>query len=189
MGDRRRLDSWKEIAAFLGWSERTIQRYARDRGLPVHKMAGACGRVYAYTDELGRWLARCESKPQAYFSLVVIRGQNAGARLVLDHASVVLGRSFECQLQLQDPGVSRRHAELITVNGDFRIEDLGSRNGTFLNGLRLTAPALLKDGDRIGLGLVAELRLERGQQPETAEEPLPEQRPSESTKGTRHKDD
>lgn len=54
---RRRLDSWKEIAAFFGRDERTVHRWEKERGLPVHRLPGAKGRVYAFSDELSAWLA------------------------------------------------------------------------------------------------------------------------------------
>jgi tetratricopeptide (TPR) repeat protein len=53
----RRLDSWKEIAAFLDCGERTVKRWETERGLPVHRMPGSGrGRVSAYTAELTLWL-------------------------------------------------------------------------------------------------------------------------------------
>jgi tetratricopeptide (TPR) repeat protein len=53
----RRLDSWKEIAAFLDCGERTVKRWETERGLPVHRMPGSGrGRVSAYSAELSRWL-------------------------------------------------------------------------------------------------------------------------------------
>ena len=54
---RKRLDSWKEIAAFLGRAERTVKRWETERRLPVHRVPGG-GRsaVFAYTDELADWL-------------------------------------------------------------------------------------------------------------------------------------
>jgi tetratricopeptide (TPR) repeat protein len=53
----KRLDSWKEIAAFLGRAERTVKRWEAERGLPVHRMPGG-GRsaVFAYSNELADWL-------------------------------------------------------------------------------------------------------------------------------------
>lgn len=53
----KRLDSWKEIAAFFGRAERTVKRWETERGLPVHRVPGS-GRasVFAYTDELADWL-------------------------------------------------------------------------------------------------------------------------------------
>ncbi len=53
----RRLDSWKEIAAFFRRDERTVKRWEKERGLPVHRLQGsATGRVYAYSDELLQWM-------------------------------------------------------------------------------------------------------------------------------------
>src|SRR5271170_5789521 len=55
--NRQRLDSWKEIAAFLGRDERTVNRWEKELGLPIHRLPGTKGRVYAYTEELSAWLA------------------------------------------------------------------------------------------------------------------------------------
>jgi adenylate cyclase len=53
----RRLDSWKEIAAFFGRDERTVRRWEKESALPVHRVpGGAKGRVFAYASELERWL-------------------------------------------------------------------------------------------------------------------------------------
>ena len=58
----RRLDSWKEIAAFFGRDERTVRRWEKENVLPVHRVPGGSkGRVFAYESELRRWL----STPQA----------------------------------------------------------------------------------------------------------------------------
>ncbi|HEY1614430.1 MAG TPA: hypothetical protein VGF97_12135 [Rhizomicrobium sp.] len=54
-----RLGSWKEIAAFFGTDESTVRRWERDRNLPVHRVPGGAGaKVFAYTDELTRWLRK-----------------------------------------------------------------------------------------------------------------------------------
>jgi len=52
----RRIDSWKEIAAFFGRDERTVRRWEKERSLPVHRIPGERGGVFAYTDELTGWL-------------------------------------------------------------------------------------------------------------------------------------
>jgi TolB-like protein/Tfp pilus assembly protein PilF len=53
----RRLDSWKEIAAFFGRAERTVKRWESERGLPVHRVPGSGrGSVFAYSEELAEWL-------------------------------------------------------------------------------------------------------------------------------------
>lgn len=54
---RRRLTSWKEIAAYVSRDVRTVLRWEKDRGLPIHRVPGSTGRVvFAYTDELDAWL-------------------------------------------------------------------------------------------------------------------------------------
>jgi hypothetical protein len=64
----------------------------------------------------------------------------------------VIGRSADCQLALDDPLVSRRHA-LLTVRSDgVTIEDLGSRNGVSVNGVKIDGPRPLSHGDRITIG-------------------------------------
>jgi TolB-like protein/Tfp pilus assembly protein PilF len=56
-GPTRRLQSWKEIASFFDSDERTVRRWEKERGLPVHRVPGSAGaKVFAYTDELTRWL-------------------------------------------------------------------------------------------------------------------------------------
>ncbi len=65
---------------------------------------------------------------------------------------VVLGRSAECDLPIDSPRASRRHAQ-VRLDGDrVVVEDLGSRNGTFVNGERLTGTRPLSGGDRIDVG-------------------------------------
>ena len=61
--ENRRLDSWKDIAAFFGRDKSTVRRWETERGLPVHRVPGmGRGSVYAFTDELQTWLGRTESK-------------------------------------------------------------------------------------------------------------------------------
>jgi tetratricopeptide (TPR) repeat protein len=58
-----RIDSWKEIAAFFGRDERTVKRWERQRGLPVHRVpGGARGTVYAFTEELTAWLRSSQQR-------------------------------------------------------------------------------------------------------------------------------
>jgi DNA-binding winged helix-turn-helix (wHTH) protein len=64
----------------------------------------------------------------------------------------VLGRASGCLVWLEAPGVSRRHARLRVSGGQAVIEDLGSKNGTLVDGTPVTGPVPLRDGARIGLG-------------------------------------
>ncbi len=54
--ENRRIDSWKEIAAFFGRDERTVKRWEKERGLPIHRLPGERGGVFAWSQELTRWL-------------------------------------------------------------------------------------------------------------------------------------
>jgi hypothetical protein len=74
-----------------------------------------------------------------------------GRKLTVDKQQVVIGRSKECDVQLSDPNVSRRHAEVRQEGTAFWIVDLGSTNGTEVNGTRRDR-AKLENGDRITVG-------------------------------------
>ena len=66
----------------------------------------------------------------------------------------LLGRVDEGILWIDSPSVSRRHARIRVEGGQATLEDLGSKNGTFWRGQRISAPVLLSDGDEIRLGKV-----------------------------------
>jgi hypothetical protein len=74
-----------------------------------------------------------------------------GGRTQIGPDPVVIGRMPECDVVLSDPNVSRRHAEVLRVEGDFVVRDLGSTNGTRLNGAPITE-GYLKTGDNITVG-------------------------------------
>ena len=75
-----------------------------------------------------------------------------GKRLVVGPAGATLGRSRQCDVMLDDPNVSRTHAEIRPRGGSWVITDLGSTNGSRLNGRRLEGSEVLKPGDEIELG-------------------------------------
>lgn len=77
-------------------------------------------------------------------------GSEKGSVIEFDNA-VVLGRSKECDVLVPDEKVSRRHCSIIFEDGKWYVSDLGSRNGTFLNELRVERE-VLSDGDRIRVG-------------------------------------
>jgi two-component system, NtrC family, sensor kinase len=83
--------------------------------------------------------------------LVVLQGPDKGRTFQTGDESFVLGRSSE-QALLTDNTISRHHAELRRVEGAWLIEDRGSSNGTYLNGVRVAKPIWLKRGDQIRLG-------------------------------------
>lgn len=83
--------------------------------------------------------------------LVVKRGPNAGTRFVLTKDVTTAGRHPESDVFLDDITVSRRHAEIRKEESDFRIVDMGSLNGTYVNKLRVEE-ADLSSGDEIQIG-------------------------------------
>ncbi len=96
------------------------------------------------------------SRPPARALLLV-----DGRRLLVPPRGGVIGRSRECEIVLDDAGVSRRHAELRGGGEQWTIEDLGSTNGVYLNGHQLRGPHALQPGDRVEVGstkIVFELR-------------------------------
>jgi hypothetical protein len=75
-----------------------------------------------------------------------------GNRLVVGPAGVTLGRSRQCDIVLDDPNVSRQHAEIRPRGDSWVLTDLGSTNGSLLNGRRIDGPEVVKPGDEIELG-------------------------------------
>ena len=85
-------------------------------------------------------------------SLVVMGPPAAGTRFPLTSQKVVMiGRSGFCDIVLNKRSVSREHARIFERNGQYFITDLGSNNGTFVNGQAIHEPITLQDGDRINL--------------------------------------
>ena len=85
-------------------------------------------------------------------------GSNRGKVFTLTDAATMIGRDDECQIILNDPQISSRHAMIYFAGGEFRVRDLDSTNGTLLNGSPLTEAAY-NDGDDLRLGKSV-LRLE-----------------------------
>ena len=78
----------------------------------------------------------------------------AGGDVALVEGENLLGRVEEAAAWIESASVSRRHALILVVAGKARLEDLASKNGTFLNGRRIASPVVLADGDEVRLGLV-----------------------------------
>jgi pSer/pThr/pTyr-binding forkhead associated (FHA) protein len=66
-----------------------------------------------------------------------------------------VGRDPDCAVSLEDMSVSRHHARIVISNGAATIEDLGSKNGTCVNGRRITDVTTVENGDQIRVGSVS----------------------------------
>lgn len=88
------------------------------------------------------------------FQLKIAEGKDAGKEFEFDQDSVLIGRTPECDVVLYDAGVSRKHCRIFSDGSRFVIEDMGSSNGTKLNGFAITRKEELNDGDQLTLGPV-----------------------------------
>ena len=84
--------------------------------------------------------------------LIVVQGKPEGKMIPLQTPSFKIGRGETCNLRPNSEEVSREHAEFSVKGDTVAVRDLGSRNGTLVNGKRLTEPCKLKDSDLIQIG-------------------------------------
>ncbi|HVZ89316.1 MAG TPA: GGDEF domain-containing protein [Polyangia bacterium] len=83
--------------------------------------------------------------------LVVLAGASLGEMYKIEHDKTVIGRGQKAQIRLLDDGISREHAQVVIEGNRVLLEDLGSTNGTFCNGLKVDRKELA-DGDKILVG-------------------------------------
>src|SRR5512147_759785 len=86
------------------------------------------------------------------FQLIMRSGPTPGAAFALEGDQMTIGRDSTNEIVINDAEVSRRHSRLMFQGGKYVLEDLGSTNGTFVNGQRLAGPVVLKPGDIVSLG-------------------------------------
>lgn len=84
--------------------------------------------------------------------LVVVEGTLRGTSLPLGSSAILIGRSPSCTLVIDDIALSSRHARLFPQFGGWVIEDLGSTNGTFVAGQRITEPTAVPLGAQVRVG-------------------------------------
>jgi len=113
--------------------------------------------------------------------LTLTHGPAVGTRFDIGAAPVTIGRQDQCEVQVPGTWVSRRHARLAWTGTGYIVEDLGSTNGTFVNGERVSGARALKSGDRLQLGDQVEFAFEtRMPAPVRAEGVLPGMAPSQA---------
>ena len=88
----------------------------------------------------------------AQFQFVMRSGPTPGVTFPLEGEQLTIGRDSTNGVAINDAEISRKHARLMFQGGKYVLEDLGSTNGTFVNGQRLAGPVVLKPGDVVSLG-------------------------------------
>jgi hypothetical protein len=103
---------------------------------------------------------RPKRRGKALTHLLVTEGGLAGTRITLsEQQPIMIGRANDSTLVLTDDYASTRHARLVSRDGDWYVEDLGSTNGTYLDRTKVSAPTLIPAGVPIRIGkTVLELR-------------------------------
>jgi len=97
---------------------------------------------------------------------VLFAGQEQGT-YELDQPQMVAGRDPECGIRIDNLGISRQHCVILNKGDAFMLQDLGSANGTFVNGKRV-AECFLNDGDEIVIGVKYALRFKNEKQAKAA---------------------
>ena len=96
-------------------------------------------------------MARRDSKSGV--RLVVLDGPNSGREFPLTGAfAIAIGRDDTAGIVIEDDEVSRRHALVVVFDDGARVDDLGSTNGTWVNGARIAMPHPLREGDELRVG-------------------------------------
>jgi predicted component of type VI protein secretion system len=88
------------------------------------------------------------------YVLQVVRGRSTSTTLKLTDNVTSLGRHDDCVIRIKSAQVSRRHCELYEVGDQLMLRDLGSSNGTYVNGKRVSGEQALKHGDEVTVGAV-----------------------------------
>jgi hypothetical protein len=143
-----RTDDRLRLGEF-GIQTRLVQDPDEPKAAAPRRSQGEMGHtsVYSAAERLAEPLEQRRAAPGT--ALLLLEGR----RMVLDSDPTVLGRSRDCDVVIDDPNVSRRHAELHrTPDGGWAVHDLGSTNGVLINGKRVKRTQQLAQGDRIELG-------------------------------------
>ncbi len=104
--------------------------------------------IYSTSARVGAPVQAARAAPRHPRALLLVGGR----RVLVPPSGGVIGRSRDCDIVLEDAGVSRRHAEIRPTGDGWAVQDLGSTNGVLVNGRALQGIAELTAGDRIEIG-------------------------------------
>jgi hypothetical protein len=121
-------------------------------------------------------------------ALIVETGKHKGKRLKLPEGEAVLGRDEEAHVRIASEEVSRTHCLLISSPGKLVVRDLGSRNGTFVNGKPIAGDVVLQPGDLLVVGPMG-FRLPAGEAEAADAKPIPTKKLNKAEKGSGLSDD
>lgn len=125
-----------------------IRRALRDSASDPRFLRTVYGFGYRF---IGTSTIQRDPSPRGSTKLYLVFDQ--GERMLRDGDNVI-GRGAEATVQIEAPSVSRRHARIVVAGGAAILEDIDSKNGTYLNGTRIHGTAPLSDGSEIKLGRV-----------------------------------
>ncbi len=137
------MNGWGTMATN---TDKTTQGGKLDKEAPSDKDSGS-----ATTTKLPRkaFIGEIPIKQRACLEII---GFGEGSRVIeLGQGQVVIGRMPRCGIQLPSTNVSRNHARIIFRNEEYHIEDLGSTNGTYVNGIKVVR-CILRNNDQIDIG-------------------------------------
>jgi hypothetical protein len=127
------------------------KEYAREEG--YHFMGPVTVRLSGEsTMKNGRFNVTSQLKQGTGGSSMASIVLPSGQRISLNQGTVTVGRLPECTISINDSNISRKHAEMRQTGGDYIVADLGSTNGTLVNGIRITGQQRLNEGDIISFG-------------------------------------
>ncbi len=130
----------------FGIQTRVVQAAEEPEAASAQEEAGRT-MIYSTAERMAEPLQE-RARSQVHTALLLMDGK----RMVVGPAGATLGRSRQCDVVLSDPNVSREHAEIRPRGGSWVLTDLGSTNGTLLNGKRIDRPEVVKQGDEIEVG-------------------------------------
>jgi DNA-binding winged helix-turn-helix (wHTH) protein len=122
-----------------------------DEARNPHYVRTVHGFGYAFSGSAREVREAVSSGPAPRVSCWILRGRK---RTALESGETIIGRDPGAGVFIDDPSVSRRHARILVTEESATLEDLGSKNGTFLGDRRIVAPVPLDDRARIRIGTV-----------------------------------